>query len=344
MRAVPTAVRETIAARAARVPAEVARHLEEPIDVGAFPAGAALVVTGVGASEGPARYLVALAALAGVRATFAPLSAFLGPVPARLGDTLVVFSQGLSPNARLAIAQAGTFRRALLVTSVAEARASAEVAAPLARFRGAGGEVLVLPPEDEPGTLTRVLGPAVALVAAARLGARLGAAVDEAALRAAPGALASAPRRAREAIAGAPPGALHRRIALVTIGASADAAHGLVGKWLEGLGAPPPALWDVLAVAHGPFHQLFDEEATLVALTHEGDARERDALDRLESMLRPGRHALVRLASALPAPLGAIDHDAQWTALLLAALDERSKDLGGACGHDAPLYALGRDA
>ena len=96
-------------------------------------------------------------------------------------------------------------------------------------------------------------------------------------------------------------------------------------------------------MAHGPFHELFDDDATLITLEHEqAPAGERELFDRLEGMFATPRHALLRLRAALAPPLGGLDHDLLVTALSLHALHERSKDLGGALGSDAPLYDLGR--
>jgi len=342
---VPDRVRALLEARARAIPAELARALAGAGEQPTLPRGASVVVTGVGASEGPARYLAMLLHRAGRRAAFTPLSTFVLGGAAALGDALVVFSQGLSPNARLALRRAPDHAAAILFTSAAPARASAEVAACLDAFARAGGRSIALPPDDESGTLVRLVGPAVALLAAARFAANDGAAgVDPAALAGLPALAASAEARTGAALASLPPLALHRRLAFVSAGACIDGAHGLRGKWLEGLGAPEPPLWDVLHLAHGPFHELFDEEATLVTLEHEGaSAAERGLFDRLARMMVPSRHAVLRLSAALPPPLSALDHELLVTALLLRALRERSKDLGAAVGSDAPLYGLGRD-
>jgi creatinine amidohydrolase len=342
---VPDRVRALLETRARSLPAEIARVLADTSAWPSLPRGASVVVTGVGASEGPARYLALLLHRAGRRAAFTPLSTFALGGAAALGDALVLFSQGLSPNARLALRRAPDHAAAILFTSSVPERSSPEVAACLASFARAGGRSIVLPPDDESGTLVRLVGPAVALLAAARFAAHDGASgLDTDAFAKLPALAASAEARTDAALAGQPPLALHRRLAFVGAGPCIDGAHGLRGKWLEGLGAPEPPLWDVLQIAHGPFHELFDEEATLVTLEHEGaSAAERELFDRLAQMMVPSRHAVLRLSAALPPPLAAIDHELLVTALLLRALRERSKDLGAAMGSDAPLYGLGRE-
>ena len=70
-------------------------------------------VTGVGSSAGHARFLVERLQHAGTAAAFTPLSRFAAGSPGTPDeDALVVFSQGLSPNARLALAEARSWRAA----------------------------------------------------------------------------------------------------------------------------------------------------------------------------------------------------------------------------------------
>ena len=343
-RAVPEPVRALLSARAQAIPLELARALERRGPFPRLPPGASVVVTGVGASEGPARYLALLLHAAGRRATFTPLSTFVLGDAAALGDALVIFSQGLSPNARLALRRAGAHRAAILFTSVVLGAAGGEVRACLEAFVRGGGQTIELPPDEESGTLVRLVGPAVALLAAARFAVSDGAPIDEALFARLPDLAADASARADRALAALPDLALHRRLAFVAAGSCLDGARGLPGKWLEGLGAAEPPLWDVLSTAHGPFQQLFDEEFTVVMLEHAGAApEERELFDRLACMLVPSRHAVLRLAAELPRPLGVLDHELLVTALLVRALSESSKDLGAALGPDAPLYGLGSD-
>src|SRR5690606_25355371 len=105
----------------------------------------------------------------GCAATFVPISAFATSSAPR-GAELVVFSQGLSPNARLALPRrepvasdgaAPSFDRILLFTSVAPGSPKA-AARGLDEAIDAGLEPVVLPPEEEEGNLPRVIGPVVA--------------------------------------------------------------------------------------------------------------------------------------------------------------------------------------
>jgi creatinine amidohydrolase len=287
----------------------------------------AFVVTGVGGSFGPAKHLVALLEAGGRRARYLPLSAFAGGPPATRGDeALCVVSQGLSPNARLALGHAEAFREAYLVTAVPEGdpRVSA--------FEARGGRVLAHPPFEERGTLLRVVGPAAALGAVgAFAGERL-----EASERS---ALESARRAARVKARALSTEELARPCVLVTSGENRAIAEGLGLKWVEGLGRPMPPSWDVLELSHGPFHAFYGEAMLLVGL---GPPSPLD--DALEQMLVPSRHTFVRLGVDLSRHVSRLAAELSANELLLASLRAWPRDLTAwpSMGKDEPLYGLGR--
>ncbi len=288
-----------------------------------LPEGTPLVATGIGGSEGPARLLASLLQERGVAARFAPLSSFLGGSPG--GRSLVIFSQNLSPNARLALAHHERHERVLLVTGL-----DAEHPA-LATLAARGLAVLTLPGEEEGGFLVRLVGPALAMLAAMRLS---GCAPEPT-----PGRLDQALREA--AARGRQLGSLPAGpLALVASGAHTERCEGLRWRLLEGLLRPAVSLWDALSVAHGPFQGFHDHEQALVLLETPGGG----ALgDRLEGMLRPGRHRLLRLTSTLEEPWCLLEHLVQVDALMLATLEESPCPLSPwpGQGEDGPLYEVG---
>lgn len=377
-----TAARALLASRCAAVPALLQSLLlpEEALDGLAaarpdlsFAAQSAprlrFVTTGIGTSEGPARLLAhLLREHAGAQARFVPLSALAGAALAPVGDgadaALVVFSQGLSPNAQLALAQAGRFAALLVYTSVPAAHP--QVQALTAR----GAMVTVLPPVGPPGEdrlFLRVLGPAAAQLAAAQLAdavaARRGVG-KRLPLRAAVQSALAAPARARQAVAALGAGLVARgllpeaalasyglgalwraqpepTLAFVTSGGYGELGLGLRWKFLEGAGLSEPLAWDVLQVAHGPFQQTFQRPLFLCALTR-GDSRvEQALLARLQAMLPP-HHVLLQLPAEPLGPLALLSHDLACNELLLAVLRGRDWDLldwpGRCC--DGPLYEL----
>jgi len=331
---------------------EVAGALEEVLagTVPAFDAASSFVVTGVGASEGPARlYAAVLRSEVRARAEFVPLSAFYDESPSPRADALCIFSQGLSPNARLALQHARTFESVHLLTSLRPVDASEDQRACLERAERDGVRVTHLPPREERGSLVRVVGPAAASLAAlalcrARLEAegRASAALDAGELAALPAAVRGAAARVLSALPAEADAALTRPVAFVTAGHTLELHQGLRNKWLETLPCAEPPMWDVLGFVHGPLQEVHPREATIITLEREGQPRQRALFDRLAGMLAPERHTLVRLCSTLAGFASVLEHDAMVNELVLRALRLTPRDTSGWLGSDvdAPLYRI----
>lgn len=331
---------ELLRRRVDAVPALYARLLDDARAFDLLAGAGAVVTTGVGASEGPARYLEALCWRHGPTAHFAPLSAVVSGAAARLGDTLVLFSQALSPNARLAVRRAAPFARVVLVTSLTTERAAGDAARCLDELAARGGRTVVVPTDDEAGLLVRVLGPSAAYLAVAAAVAGRTAAPFGAAMAAIPAATTAAATEARASARSLDDGKL-ARVAFVTAGELGDPYQGLRWRWLETLATPEPSGWDVLHVVHGAHQELMRHDATVIAL--EADRRgDSDLFDRLARVLDPTRHRLVRLTASLPRELALFELDAAVSELVLEVLGRRPRDLSApdAPGLDAPLYGL----
>ncbi len=334
------------------VPAHLRSVLARRAALPELPAKGGFAITGVGASEAPARYLGALLRHRhGRHAPVVPLSCFVADDGQLAGDNLVLFSQGLSPNARLALGTAARHRSSLLVTTLRSGAAGSGGASPtgataeaLARVDAAeraGTVVVCHPPAEESGTLLRVAGPAVAAYVAALLVAPP-AERDDPDLARVPDVVAGARPRVVEACRGLDPIQLCGNVVFVTGGCFGEAYHGPRWKWLEGLNVAEPPRWDVMQVAHGAFQQLYEQPAVVVTFEHTGAPAETRLFDRLADMLVPARHALVRLPTELPRHLALLEHDALATELLLLALEHCPRDLCSwpAMGLDAPLYGI----
>lgn len=239
------------------------------------PAG--VVVTGVGSSEAHARYLVGLLnRTTPVPAEFVALGAFADPsVPGPFDRErgLVVFSQGLAPNACLALDRAGEFAGCVLFTSATEAgqrtAGRPERAELLARLIGDGVRVERFPVEDEYTLLVRVIGPACGFAAARRFaaaveGSRLGPAgawlgdLEAVALGDGPGRVTTRLLGQLEA---------HRRgFVIVAPAALGACAQNLTAKFVEGLYWPPPRIVETLELVHGTFQQLIESRVPVWVL------------------------------------------------------------------------------
>jgi creatinine amidohydrolase len=305
-----------------------AKLLDDP------PRATSFAVTGVGGSDAPARLLVSALEARGIPARFLPLSCFVeGRVHARPHEGLCIFSQGLSANACIAVTKSAEFFEAFLFTSTTPAD-SRDVAA----FVSRGGRVILLPPrESEPGLL-RVVGPPIAMLAGALFAHEAAKGEPRASLSSGLAAsLERARANAQKAIEGLDPAFLKADLAFVTTGHAHSLATGLAIKWLEGLRVAEPPAWDVIAVAHGPFHAFYNEKRLLLALGEPSKL-----FDRLESMLAPERHVLVRIPTELPLPFARLEVEVAVNELFFAAFREAPVDLfeWPSKGLDGALYGM----
>jgi creatinine amidohydrolase len=297
-------------------------------------------ITGVGSSAAHARFLSALLSeRLGLAARFVPLDAF--PRAGDPRDVLVVFSQALSPNARLALAGPEAWQRVVLVTAAAASREPARREA-VAALRRAGVQVLETAGADEFGGLLRVEGPLAAYRAAFTLGEAFGVAAPPELARV-PDAMERALRLASERAAELAPRLATDELLLLASGSYREAADNLRLKWVEGLLRGVPPVSDPIELAHGPFQALFAKRASLLAFTRPDAEHERGRLARLRRMLDPDRHQLVSIEATLPGLLAIFEHEVQANALVLAALEHAGVDPGDwpGRGRDGPLYGLG---
>jgi len=304
--------------------------------------------TGIGSSESHARALAWwLAERLGLDARFTPAGALAsGRIPGCSRDALVVFSQGLSPNARFALCAPDAWRGALLVTAVTPNGVGAGRAAWLAALEAARVGVVRFEPENEYDALMRIQGPLCGLAAAFGIARAFARALgrEDHLERAEPSKVAArvagAERALDAALEGVAPDALSRRFVLLATGGYASLAHNLQQKLLEGLWVPWPPAWDLLELAHGPFQQCFEERVTFLALRRDDAAGEAEWLGRLREMLEPERHALVELRATLPGLHALFEHEALLDALVLRRIERDGQDPARwpGRGRDAPLY------
>ncbi len=332
---------ELLARRVARVPSELARgSLPSSTELPDLGHATRWVVSGIGASEGPARLLVSQLLAQGLSARFHTVTSFLSKDPPA-GDVLVVFSQRLSPNGRIPLGaeHRGRFRHVLLVTSLnpaEDARAGKLVAAGVTLLRHG--------PSDEDGLFLRVLGPALA----ARMSLYI--ACETARLRGAPqpswaAHLGDLPRAVEQAWTRA--GSLDASwlfgpTAIVASGDDVDLAPLLRTKLLEALGASEPVIWDHCGLVHGPLQSFLESPRLLLVLESHAEPHRAFLRERLCRVLDPELHHVHVLEATLPHPLGLFEHAAAVDTLVVAALRARPRDLANwpGKGKDEPIYAL----
>ncbi|ATC65607.1 creatininase [Nibricoccus aquaticus] len=221
------------------------------------------IVTGTGSSEAHARYLATLLNFQTDRAaTYLPLSGFTdGHRSGFKGKTLVVFSQGVSPNAQIALRRRRDFAHTILFTASTPAAALAagkkDRAALLQTFLDEGNELVEFPLAEEYTTLIRFVGPMAGYLACLQFTAQLASCrfTEPSAsellplLDAQPPAdLVSAMKRSTSRFA--------QGFNLVTAAPISDFAQNLACKFMEGVFWPCPPISDFLQFAHGPFQQM----------------------------------------------------------------------------------------
>ncbi len=308
------------------------------------------IVTGVGSSAAHAKYLVYLLNdQLHVPARFLPLGAFTELPPHDFSsDVLVVFSQGLSPNADVALATARRFHSCIIATAVSATSANAERRLRLGAATAEGARVAAFGTPDEDGTLLRLEGAAAGYVCALRLAQDIGRRRRLPLTQPLDDSFEHVAARVEEVLQTPtterlPPPELP--LVLLSLGPYADLLDNLRLKLLEGALRPYPPAWDMLAFAHGPFQQLHSHPAVVVALTHRGHRAESELLARVRR-ISPPHHEVREWPAALPGPLALFEHEARVAQLVLHDIELRKIDVahwpGRGC--DGPLYDVTTEA
>jgi hypothetical protein len=305
--------------------------------------GLPIVATGLGSSEAHARFLVhEVNRRCPGRAHFRPTISFY-PGQARHGNPeaiLMVFSQGLSANARIALEQRHNFRRLVLFTASTpeglEKSGKADRAAYLKKLLDEGAQRVGYPIEDEYTILIRLIGPLCGYVAALQWLAAHWPFEYE--------------RPVREALNAPLPanGELRKMLSEWSAGVDFLATHSLpeygqnlVFKTVEGLFLPPPALHDALGYAHGPFQQHRADAKNCWIFTTE-EPPEKTLLERLTALTGCLQGASRVLYAPVSPPFSILYFERLLNACLTLAPPEqmeRQMDWPGR-GEDAPIYSL----
>ena len=296
------------------------------------------LVTGIGSSAAHARYLAALMSQSlGFPAAFIPTGQLQAlPMPGSERDVLIVFSQGLSPNARFAVSMPGRFAEVVLFTAF-DPDQLRKTASPEAMKRrqfleellDRGVRVVSFPGQDEYGTLVRVIGPMLGYAAAfgfVRDLAPAGSTFPSWDIQAVQAGLARAAARVDEDFPRSLSLAdtLGRELTLVAEHGYGEMIQNLATKVHEGMDLPRPPIFDLLEFAHGGYQRLASREATLLVARPAGCGEE--GLRRLHRLLDRERHRVRVLDSALEPALAVFEHEAYFNELLLRFIEETGRD------------------
>ena len=320
-----------------------------------------LVTTGIGTSEGHARHLAEAAVRwMGQPARFATTGSLMhGPPPESKQDWLVVFSQGLSANARHAFRDLEQWGGVVLVTGLSASPQRDEAPSPenracLVDLEARGVLRIDMGCGTEYGTLLRVVGARVGYAVAwsflrtlayRRLEPLDSLQVDAARLYDAQTHAAHESKRFfPEAESIAPFFAAERSLILVAEGGALELADQLSLKLAEGMLRPQPRAVDVLEFAHGPLQSLALRPMSILYLSQVDPPPDAaNWLRRFAETLDPALHDLRVLRARLPLPFAVVEYEAMLDEYVLRVLGETGQDVVDWPGSDreAVLYEAG---
>src|SRR5262245_17292313 len=204
-----------------------------------------ILTTGIGSSAAHSRYLAwLLRKYCGLNAAHVSSGAFIAaPAPQAREEAVIVFSQGLSPNARLPLSWAGRFGATILVTAAGSE--TGERAEALQRAQDSGVIIIPMAVDPEYEVLLRIAGPAAGYAVALRLAAHCGSGIEVNTNEIA-SAIDSAGSRAESLVGGADACLFTDPIAFVTTHGYGDLASNLSSKVVEGMFLAAPTVIDAL--------------------------------------------------------------------------------------------------
>jgi hypothetical protein len=337
-------------ARLEQCPALIKNMLDHPIKLSSHETfdSSYFVVTGTGSSEAHAKFFVYLInQYTQGFAEFKWLSAFSeNTIKNTQNKTLVIFSQGLSPNSHLASACSHQFYHTILFTSTTikslNQAGKVESIKILQQLLDRGSEVVYFPIEDEYTVLIRLIGPLTGYLAGLQFINHFS-----------PGCLPpceatqllNSLENAKLQVKDAPIQAIlsegRKGVHLLSNSPFSEFGQNLAYKFLEGLYWPMPALWDYLQFSHGPFQQLQLNQGLIIIL-HGDTCTEEDYLERTLKMLGSKSSQVWIIRSDLPICYRILQYEMVLNHLLMLALDELNIDQINwpGKGLDYPLYEI----
>lgn len=302
----------------------------EPFDEWLGPSSR-ILITGIGSSEAHARYLVYLLnGCCNAGAAYCPLHLFARGEMNVKGAHVIIFSQGLSPNARIVIGRAREFE-SLTVFCSQEAMKLKKL--PAIAYAAKRLEIVEFINEIEQSLLVRVMGPVAGYIAAYRWAlARLPLIPPITPY------LTEGLRNCRHRAIGDAATWRHwlsssGHVSIVASGSVAAFCHNLAYKLMEGLFIPCPAIWDGLQVAHGPLQQLGTSKGGILLLGESNNVLYR----KLGQVLADFGHRFCHLGTPLPGIFAILEYEMVFNYLLLELMRWRPKNQ-----RKWPMYRLDR--
>jgi len=313
--------RELVSERTHRLPRLLHEQLEAPRP--SLPPDLAehgLIITGVGSSEAAARYACRLFSEQGVSARFCAYAEFYArSVKSVSTPYLMLFTQGLSPNAEIVLSMRDQFRGVILVTSsTVEGQRSAgkgHRADWLEKLVGEGAVLVWHPLENEYEILPRFIGPVCVMAEVCRM-------VQSVFPEALPD-LHLLPALFENVEA--PDCSFGTGTGFFFTNSTLHYAQNLSCKVMETLMTCAPFLSDALTYSHGPF-QVNCRSAALNVLFTTTEPVEQELTERLLPLFEATGPVQV-VTSPVPAPLAVFYYEAFLNRVLEKALTTQEIDL-----------------
>lgn len=254
---------------------------------------------------------------------------------------LIVFSQGISNNAQLALNKKNAFSHCVLFSAVSLTTENKEKKALLLRLKEEGVQHIQCSHDNEYTLLIRVAGPLTGYLTCLQWVEQ----TLEGALPAQPHAflerLEAARKAGRELANKELLAQIKKGCIILTQGPISLFSQNLAYKLTEGLFAPPPQLCDILSFSHGHFQSLCNQPTHAFMLSG-GDSHEELLAKKAAPLLKRCTSRYSVYQSKLPAPWAIFESEMFFNGLLemLLPLSKVDQINWPGKGEDSPLYDL----
>lgn len=306
------------------------------------------VVSGVGASEAHARFLVSLInRFTDSSAYFAPYTTFVGDDPStgQCDSILVVFSQGISNNSQIVLEKRSRFKQTVLFTSTTEdalSESGSEKRLQLFSSLVAEEASIVRFPENDEGTiLLRVIGPMLGFFAGAHwVREMLGGSVPELAESSLNEALEQVASLSEEDLDLLAENFLEG-FDMTFTNPTVEYAQNLAYKCVEGAFSFQPIIRDGFQYAHGPFQQNAKNAKGQWIFTCANDA-EALLTDHIADLVEKTESELLVIESPIAEPWAFVYYELALNRVLLRAIQVSGIDQKQwpGKGEDGEVYLL----
>ena len=292
--------------------------------------GERFIVTGIGSSEAHGRYFEELVnRYTPAIARFVPLGNFFSEK--NLGDkknTLVLFSQGLSPNAQIALIREKEFKHSIIFTSKKLGESKRRT-------------VINIPIENEDGLLLRVIGPLLGYISIIQfININWPKSIPQVNPKVLITALSNSDKLRVNKLTLE---AFKRGVVLLTEGQLCEYGKNLAYKLQEGAFIPMPPILDYLAFSHGTFQELIVNPKLVITLRTKNKADQ--YLHNKAKMLFKESNALpLEISSELPAPWNVLEFEMTLNYFILKVIKKlkiNQKEWPGKT-KDASLYNINK--